>query len=439
MKVQQSIPVSKVARATKFVTTGIKVGGNYLKHYAKKAMNEEVSREDLHNDNATDIYETLSTLKGSALKVAQMMSMDRSVLPKAYVDRFQMSQYSAPPLSGPLVVQTFKKFFGKSPSELFDSFDLSANNAASIGQVHVGYLDGKKLAVKVQYPGVADSISADLKMVKPFAVRLMGLNEADVNRYMGEVETKLMEETDYDLELNRSQEISKACEGIENVYFPTYYPELSCRRIITMDWLDGLHLKEFLETNPSQEARDKIGQALWDFYEMQIHNLRQVHADPHPGNFLMLPEGKLGIIDFGCVKEIPDNFYYEYFSLINPKNLANDELTLKLFYKLEFIYPNDSQKDLDFFVPIFKYMIGLLGKPFHHETFDFGDDDYFQSIYDFADKLGKMKEIKEQKVARGSKDSLYINRTYFGLYSILNQLKARVNTHSVFKELEYVS
>lgn len=437
MKEQNSIPVSKVARATQFVATGIKVGGNYVKHYAKKALNEPVTREDLHQENALDIYDTLSTLKGSALKVAQMMSMDRSVLPKAYVDKFQMSQYSAPPLSGPLVVQTFKKLFGKSPSELFDQFDLKASNAASIGQVHVAWKNGRKLAVKVQYPGVADSISADLKMVKPFAVRLMGLNEADVNRYMGEVETKLREETDYDLELRRSQEISTACQDIPHVYFPRYYPELSARRILTMDWLEGFHLKEFLETHPSQEARDRIGQALWDFYERQIHQLRQVHADPHPGNFLMHPDGRLGIIDFGCVKEIPDHFYYEYFSLINPNNIADEALTIRLFEKLEFIYPNDSAKDRAFFVPIFRYMIALLGKPFHHDTFDFGDDAYFQSIYDFADRLGKMKEIKESKVARGSKDSLYINRTYFGLYSILNQLKARVNTHSVFKTLEY--
>lgn len=439
MKEQSSIPVSKVARATKFVTTGIKVGGNYIKHYAKKALNEPVTREDLHQDNALDIYDTLSTLKGSALKVAQMMSMDRSVLPKAYVDKFQMSQYSAPPLSGPLVVQTFKKFFGKGPAEIFDRFELKASNAASIGQVHQAWKNGQKLAVKVQYPGVADSISADLKMVKPFAVRLMGLNEADVNRYMGEVETKLLEETDYDLELRRSQSITAACQEIPHVYFPRYYPEYSCKRILTMDWLEGLHLKEFLEANPTQEARDQIGQALWDFYELQIHQLRQVHADPHPGNFLMDNEGRLGIIDFGCVKEIPDHFYNTYFSLINPKNIADEALTLELFHQLEFIYSTDSAKDKAFFVPIFRYMIGLLGKPFHHDTFDFGDDDYFQSIYDFADRLGKMKEIKESKVARGSKDSLYINRTYFGLYSILNQLKARVNTHSVFKEMAYVA
>jgi len=187
MKEQSSIPVSKVQRATEFLKTGAQIGGNYLKHYARKVVNPDLSRDDLNSDNAGDIYKSLSKLKGSALKVAQMMSMDRSVLPKAYSEQFQMSQYSAPPLSGPLIIRTFQKYFGKNPSQIFDRFNLTASNAASIGQVHEAWKDGKRLAVKVQYPGIAESISSDLKMVKPFAVRLMGLNEADVNRYMGEV------------------------------------------------------------------------------------------------------------------------------------------------------------------------------------------------------------------------------------------------------------
>jgi predicted unusual protein kinase regulating ubiquinone biosynthesis (AarF/ABC1/UbiB family) len=179
MKYQNNIPATKVERATKFVQTGIKVGGNYIKHYAKKAFDSTVTREDLHEENAADIYSALSELKGSALKVAQMMSMDRNLLPRAYTERFAMAQYSAPPLSGPLVVKTFTNYFGKTPQQMFDTFGMNAVNAASIGQVHQATKDGKKLAVKIQYPGVADSVRADLKMVKPFAVRLMNLNERD--------------------------------------------------------------------------------------------------------------------------------------------------------------------------------------------------------------------------------------------------------------------
>lgn len=433
MNEQQRIPITKVQRASEFLKTGAQIGGNYLKHYARKVVNPELSRDELNQDNATDIYNSLSKLKGSALKVAQMMSMDRSVLPKAYVERFQMSQYSAPPLSAPLVIKTFQKSFGKTPNQLFDQFNLQARNAASIGQVHEARLGTKKLAVKVQYPGVAESISSDLKMVKPFAVRLMGLNEADVNRYMGEVEGKLLEETDYELEVKRSQAISDACSHIPGLFFPTYYPELSSKRIITMDWLPGLHLKEFLATNPSQEVRNRIGQALWDFYEFQIHELRQVHADPHPGNFLMQEDGRLGIIDFGCVKELPADFYEHYFSLINPANIADTARLNKLFYALEFLYPSDTPEEVAFYTPLFTQMIHLLGIPFQDDTFDFGNDEYFDRIYRYAEELGQMKELRESKVARGSKDGLYINRTYFGLYSLLNQLRANINTHSIFK------
>jgi len=429
MKTQNQIPTSKVARASQFVKAGIKVGGNYLKHYSKKLVQPDLSKEELHQDNAADIYDALSELKGSALKMAQMLSMDRNILPRAYVDKFTMSQYSAPPLSGPLVVKTFRTFFGKSPQQLFDKFEMNAVNAASIGQVHLAWKDGKKLAVKVQYPGVADSVSSDLRIAKPLAVSLLNLNERDIDRYMGEVETKLLEETDYELELQRSVYISEACASIPGLVFPQYYSELSSKRILTMDWLDGQHLKDFLQTNPSQEVRNRIGQSLWDFYHHQIHTLRQVHADPHPGNFLMRPDGSLGVIDFGCVKVIPDFFYDNYFRLINFDTLEDDALTTQIFRNLEFIVPEDSPREEAFFSDLFKQMIRLLGKPFSVNEFDFGDETYFDSVYAFADELARVEELKNSKVARGSQHGLYINRTYFGLYSMLNELKARVVTH----------
>src|SRR6201996_1508408 len=171
MKEQTTIPTGKVERASRFVATGLKVGGNYIKHYTRKLMDPSTSREELHADNAEDIYDTLSDLKGSALKVAQMLSMDKGMLPKAYTDKFAMSQYSAPPLSGPLVVNTFVKTLGKTPNELYDHFEMKASNAASIGQVHRAVKGDRELAVKIQYPGVANSVKSDLRLVKPFAIR----------------------------------------------------------------------------------------------------------------------------------------------------------------------------------------------------------------------------------------------------------------------------
>ena len=425
---QGSIPVSKVQRAAKFISTGAKVGGNYVKHYAKKMVNPSLDREELHKDNASDIYNSLSQLKGSALKVAQMMSMDKNLLPRAYQDKFTMAQYSAPPLSYPLVVKTFQQYFQKTPEKLFDTFTRAAVNAASIGQVHQATKDGKTLAVKIQYPGVAQSVTSDLKLVKPIALRILNMNAQDLDHYMQEVEERLLEETDYHLEVQRSREISEACGDIPNLRFPKYYDALSSERIITMDWIEGKHIKEWMDTNPSQEARNQVGQALWDFYHHQVHNLNQVHADPHPGNFIIQEDGTLGIIDFGCVKVIPKDFYTGYFSLIKKDLLINEAELNQIFYDLEFISDKDTEVEKAFFSAIFSEMISLLGTPFHVEKFDFSDNDFFNQIFQLGDRIANDKMFKKSNQARGSRHGLYVNRTYFGIYNLLNQLQAEVVT-----------
>jgi len=234
MKTIDHIPTNKLSRASQLVKTGVKVGGNYAKYYSKKAFDSSITRETLDDENAEDIYDGLKSLKGSALKVAQMLSMEKNILPKAYVEKFSLSQFSVPPLSAALVRKTFKKYLDKYPEDLYDTFEKDSVNAASIGQVHQATLDGKKLAVKIQYPGVADSISSDLALVKPIATRMFNLKGKDKEKYFKEVEEKLLEETDYLLEVKQSQEITKQCSVIDDLRFPKYYPELSSERIITM-------------------------------------------------------------------------------------------------------------------------------------------------------------------------------------------------------------
>ncbi len=426
---QSSIPVTKVERAMRFVKTGAQIGGNYLKHYTKKVfVDPNLSRDELHEDNASDVYNALSELKGSALKVAQMLSMEKNVLPRQYVNKFALAQYSAPPLSGPLIVQTFMKQFGKAPQHIFEDFEMKSANAASIGQVHKAYKDGKKLAVKIQYPGVAESIKSDLKIVKPIAFRLLDISEKEFDKYIKEVESKLLEETDYELELARSIEISKLCSHIPNLVFTNYYKELSSKKVLVMDWLDGLHLDEFLKTYPSQEVRNAIGQAMWDFYDFQVHEQRKVHADPHPGNFLMYPDGRLGVIDFGCVKEIPDDFYMHYFALLVPEIMQDAHSIKRIMVQQQIINAYDSEAVQQKITDAFVKMTNLLREPFNHEVFNFGNNEYIDAIYAMGEEVSKMDELKKSKEGRGSQHALYINRTYFGIYSILNMLGAQVKT-----------
>lgn len=425
MKTIDNIPVSKIQRASKLLQTGAKVGLNYLTYVKDKVVeNEEIATSKLNEANATDIYDSLKTLKGSALKVAQMLSMEQNVLPEAYIEKFSLSQFSVPPLSGPLVIKTFKSSLNQSPYDLFDEFSGESIHAASIGQVHLAKKDGKKLAVKIQYPGVADSIGSDLALVKPIALKMFNIPKKDSEKYFNEVKNKLIDETNYELELKQSEAISEACAHLKHIQFPTYYKDYSSSRILTMDWMDGLHLSEFAKTNSSSELANKVGQALWDFYMFQLIELKKVHADPHPGNFLVSSEGELIALDFGCVKEIPDSFHTPYVELLKPRNMENMEFFSSKMDELELIKPEDTEKEKKLVLSIFHELLSLFTRPFTADHFDFSDEKFFQHITDVGMKYAKDPALKKLNMNRGSQHFIYLNRTFFGLYNLLHQLKA---------------
>lgn len=431
MKSLDNIPTRKISRAGSLVSTGIKLGGNYIKYYGEKAFNKDLTRDQLDEDNAKDIYDSLKRLKGSALKVAQMLSMEKNLLPKAYVDQFSLSQFSVPPLSAPLVRKLIRKYFGADPESIFDTFTAESVNAASIGQVHKATKNGKNLAVKIQYPGVSSSISSDLTMIKPIALKMFNLKGTDTDKYFKEVEGKLLEETDYELELKQSEWIADRCKVIPDLLFPKYYPELSGGKILTMDWMQGKHLSEHATQGcSSQEQNNLLGQTLWDFYMFQIHVLKKVHADPHPGNFLISSDLKLVALDFGCVKEIPDEFYEPYFKL--PKHqFSEDPKKFKdILRDLEILRADDTPEEIEYFTRLFGRMMKVLTLPFTKDDFDFGDRAFWKSINSLSEELSTDKRIRKMNGNRGSKHFLYVNRTFFGLYNLLFDLKAKVKTEN---------
>jgi predicted unusual protein kinase regulating ubiquinone biosynthesis (AarF/ABC1/UbiB family) len=359
--------------------------------------------------------------------------MDKSFLPQAYVEKFSLSQFSVPPLSAPLVLKTFKTNLGKSPYEIFDEFNPNSVNAASIGQVHKAVKNGKNLAVKIQYPGVANSISSDLALVKPIAIRMFNLQGKDSDKYFKEVEDKLIEETNYLLELKQSQEVVAACNKIENLIFPAYYQEYSTEKIITMDWMSGIHLSEFAAVNKDPEIGNKVGQALWDFYMYQIHILRKVHADPHPGNFMVNEENQLIALDFGCMKAIPNDFYTPYFKLIDTNIISNSKLFSNILFELEILRLDDSIEEIDYFTSMFHDLLSLFTKPFQTENFDFSDDEFFENIAKLGDSFANDTNLRKMNGNRGSKHFIYMNRTFFGLYNLLYDLKAKIVVNQFLK------
>src|SRR5690606_35058603 len=253
-------------------------------------------------------------------------------------------------------------------------------------KVHIAEKNGKKLAVKIQYPGVAESIASDLALVKPIAMGMFNIKGKDSDKYFKEVEGKLIEETNYMLEVKQSKEIAKACAHIPNLLFTQYYEELSSERIITMDYMQGEHLSEFTAYNNNQELSNQLGQALWDFYMFQIHKLKKVHADPHPGNFLISKNGELIALDFGCMKTIPEDFYVPYFELAKEENINNKTYFVEKLYELEILRADDSKEEVAFFTEMFHELLSLFTQPFHQETFDFSDGEFFGKISELGER-----------------------------------------------------
>lgn len=431
MESQDRIPTSKVARASRFFRAGVKMSGNYAAHYTKKVFGKG-DKEALDKKNAEEIFNVLSQLKGTALKIAQMLSVDTGILPKAYAEKLASAQNNAMRLSAPLVMNTFRKYTNKSPSELFDEFNPQAVAAASIGQVHEAYKDGKRLAVKIQYPGVADSIHSDVNMVKPFVLRYMGVSADVVQPYVDEIVERLIEETDYVQELQNGLEAMEIAQNHDRIVIPGFYPELSNSRILTMDWVEGMLLNDFLKEETSQENRNIIGQALVDFFWDQVHSSKKFHADLHPGNFLVTDDMRLVVLDFGCTKQLPEDFYQYYFSLVKEDVLQDKDKLRKVFIYLDFLREDDDSETAQLYWDITNKSIEIISRPLRTESFDFGDESYNQDLQNFGLELSSNSDLKGDSAARGSQHAIYLHRAFLGLFGILYNLKATVSFDNSF-------
>lgn len=433
-------PSSKFDRGKIFAKTGLKLGTNYAKRYLKKSVGKKESQEEsrqFHSENAREVFNEFTRLRGTALKIAQSLSMDQGMLPEEFADVMSEAQYSVPPINKALARSIIKKELKEYPEQLFDSFSAEAIAAASIGQVHKARLkNGKKVAVKIQYPNVRNTIESDLGLAKTLLKRFLKKG-ANLDEYVEEVKETLMEETDYIREGTSIEYFHKGFSGGKYIT-PVWYKDLSTQKVLTMSFIEGRHLKEFLKEDPSQEKRNHFGQLLWDFFHDQVEQRNFIHADTHPGNFLFRQDGKLGIIDFGCVKKFPQSFTQKYMRLL-PTHLKNNEEEIRrLYIDLGIVkeHADNPEKEEQFFQFCKKYGHAF-AQPYMADYFDFGDPGFKQKINTFAKQPPIMNE------PRGNKNFIYSTKVHLGLYSLLMKLKAEVDTtrsreitHRVLVEME---
>lgn len=420
----KDFPSSKFERGSRIAKTGIKVGTNYAKRYLKKKAGQSngASDNDFHTENAKEVFKEFTNLRGTALKIAQGMSMDQGFLPEEFAEVMTQAQYSVPPINKALVRSIIKRELGGYPEQIFRHFESEAFAAASIGQVHKAELkDGRKVAIKIQYPNVRETIDSDLSLAKILVKRIVKKG-ADIDPYFDEVKSTLLDETDY---INEGKQIDLFRErfGGLNIVMPEWIEEFSTDKVLCMTYLEGRHLGDFLKEDPDQKARDHFGQLLWDFFHQQIQDMDYVHADTHPGNFLFTYDGKLGVIDFGCVKKFPRSFFMDYLRLL-PTHLDDDQDAIRdLYEKLKVINPDsDNPKNEERYFKFARNYGMTFAEPYKFEVFDFGDEEYRNTIKYFT------KDAPIGNEPRGSQHFLYTTRVHLGLYNLLMKMGAHINT-----------
>ncbi len=428
-------PTGKLARSgvagLALAQAGVARIGRQARKITLGADAQAEAQEKFESDLGRIMFRALNQLKGTALKVSQLLSAHAEFLPLAVREELAKGNYQVTPLNRALVHKVFRAEFGQAPEHLFATFESQACAAASLGQVHYATLaDGSAVAVKVQYPGIGSSINSDLRMVRSMLDTLgpsTGLMPppAVIDQMMAEVAHKLGEELDYEHEAAQLAWFRERVT-LPGVVIPRPYPEQSSRRVLTMERLTGLHLDDWLATNPGQLARDRAGQLLLDWFFHSVFELGRVHADPHPGNFLFMPDGRLGLLDFGCTKQISPEFLAILSQAWGALLHGGSSRDIRLAYVGLGVISSSLEQSVfdDVLLPAMTPIVDWQLEPFRASPFDFAK----RSAVPIPDKE---RAATLASFSAGMHEDLpYFDRAYVGIMQMLSAMGAKVVTEN---------
>jgi aarF domain-containing kinase len=390
----------------------------------------EASKRRLMETNlrvALKIFHRLSYMRGAMTKLGQAAGNLPRILPDQVAATLDRLHFDAPPMHYPLIREVLRNEFGSEPEELFHSFEKEAFAAASIGQVHRARLkSGQTVAVKIQYPGIARTIDADFRNLSALLLPLrLGKDWDSVKAQFEEIRRMLNQEVDYLQEaesLRLARELFRPEDGI---VVPQAYSEYSGKRVLTTEYIQGVHLQDYLATNPAQASRNAFGTKIYAAW-FRMYYAFMTYADPHPGNYVFMGDGRLGLIDFGCVQ----HYGLEERELVR--------LAEKMAYEDRSIIPQVVQRacgvtaddpELKDYVRMMEESLDWMMEPVRQPgAFDFGNEAHFQRGLDW------FQSVVRKRHNRAHPMYVYWNRSVFGLKGLLYRLRAHVDVNEVLRQ-----
>ena len=297
----------------------------------------EAIRQSLLGD-AERVVKTMGEMKGAAMKLGQMLSIAPEALPRAFLEELKSLQTDSPPMSFETVSQQIERGLGRPLVDVFRYFDPEPIGSASIGQVHKATLfDGRDVAVKIQYPGIAETIDSDVKnLASLLTMSRVVMDKARIEAIFDEVRTGLLEEVDYVAEAENLRRFGAILSAHEDVVVPAVIDEASSQAVLTMEFLEGTKLDVAIDGIEDRETRDDVAVRFSSVFVWMFHEAQVLHADPHPGNYLLMSDGRFAFLDFGCMRAYPAEFTDGWLDILVAKWSHRPERLPELFGKVGF-------------------------------------------------------------------------------------------------------
>jgi predicted unusual protein kinase regulating ubiquinone biosynthesis (AarF/ABC1/UbiB family) len=424
----------RAARNARIALLGARTGGAYAAHRARRVFADAGRRQQLDTEfelrTAEQIAEALGHMKGALMKVGQMASYLDQGLPENVRTVLADLQHNAPPMSAELAAGVIRDELGAGPDEVFAEWDPVPIASASIGQVHRAItLDGRAVAVKVQYPGVAEAVAADLDNA---GLIFAGLGQLfpglDHKALVAELRDRLVEELDYTAEAAHQQEFARYYDGHPTIQVPEVVPALSTRRVLTSELSDGVRWDELLTW--SQEEKDLAAETLYRFAFGSLYRLKAFNGDPHPGNYLFHPGGKVTFLDFGLVKHFSDTELDDFGEMIRHMVIEHDPAAFRASVERIGLLPPGlpvTDDEVADYLGHFYDFVRVDG------TYTITPEYAAETVRRFFDTSGPYATM--QRAANVPQSFVIIQRINLGLYAIFGELHATGNWRRIAEEL----
>ena len=413
-------------RLKRYVKVTGAVGGIAARVAGQRYLGLNLGKQEM----PADLKSALGNLKGPVMKVAQILATIPDALPDEYVEELRQLQSNAPSMGRLFVKRRMSAELGKDWQNKFSSFNQEAVAAASLGQVHKAEsLDGQTVACKLQYPDMNSAVEADLKQLR-LAMSIYQRYDSAINasEIYKELSARIREELDYVREGRNMALYRLMLSNEDTVHVPDLVDTASTDRLLTMTWLDGVPILDFIKNNPQLEMRNRVAQNMFRAWYVPFYLFGIIHGDPHLGNYSIRPNGDVNLLDFGCIRVFPPTFVKGVIDLYKGLRDGDEELAVDAYRTWGF--ENLDRETIDVLNHWARFVYSPLMEDKVRRIQETNNGVYGKEV---VEKVHK--ELRRLNGVKPPREFVLMDRAAIGLGSVFLHLNAEVNWYSIFQEL----